>query len=227
MRIIIFSALIILGIFIFLDNPVGTVKSLLNTDESRDLTVAEDEFRQGVRGMKLFLDNETEREGRRVAAILDDWLYCYPPTGEVILVPRGYQTDFASIPGWAQFAISPFGRHAEAAVAHDWLYAVGEEGKRQWADELFRYAMMEKGVNAVKRNSMFRAVRAGGDKAYGREDEWRFVDTDTLEPTEPPLERPVKAAVTRIDCVDLEEKANGILAQYGSDAQLFNIPPKP
>src|SRR4051794_36002195 len=70
-------------------------------------------------GLDFRLMRDYRIEGRRVGIVMRDWLYCYPPTGELILVPRGYMTDFASIPGFAKPFIDEFGDNAEAAVAHD------------------------------------------------------------------------------------------------------------
>jgi len=205
--------LIALAVFIVLDRPVETVRSLADGEPEENQIV----LRQSLPGLSLFLSRDERREGRRVAVINADWLYCYPPTGEVYLVPRGYQTDFASIPGFARIIVSPFGDHAEAAVAHDWLYAVGEAGGREKADAVFRYAMGEQQVNPVKRFAMWVAVRVGGGEAFGRADEWRFVDPATFEPAPQPFAKPERAAVARIDCRDLASEAGRIIAEHGSD----------
>ena len=173
------------------------------------------ETRQAAMGLRIAIDLEARREGRRIAVLLDDWLYCYPETGEVFAVPRGYETDFASIPRGAHIAVNPFGNHAEAAVIHDWLYAVGETGQRKKADNIFRFAMKEQSVNRIKRNVMHRAVRMAGADAYGREDEWRFRSPRTLGPLpEPPFERPDSAVVDVIDCKDLSIETDRLLSRF-------------
>ena len=115
---------------------------------------------------------------RRVAALKEDWIFCDEATSEVHLVFKGFRTDFASIPGGAQSFISPFGAHAEAAVIHDFMYAVGEEGGRDQADKVFYTQLRESRVGALRSRIMYEAVRRGGGGAYGRQGEWRFVDTD-------------------------------------------------
>jgi len=167
-------------------------------------------------GLSLVLSRDERRQGRRVAVIASDWLYCYPPTGEVFLTPRGYETDFASIPGWAQILINPFGDHAEAAVIHDWLYAAGRAGGRDQADEIFRFAMAEQGVNPVKRNLMFQAVRLGGEAAYGREAEWRFVDPKSFKEIDAPIERSEAGSIAKINCDNLSKVADGLLTAHGT-----------
>lgn len=163
-------------------------------------------------------------EGRRVGIVLRDWLYCYPPTGDLILVPKGYMTDFASIPAMARPFIDIFGDNAEAAVAHDWLYAVGEPGQKRKADELFRYALQEQGVGAVTRNAMHAAVNNFGGSAYGRAGEWdrRFGDPERVAPlSKSPLERRATATVGHLaDCRVMEDRETlaRLYVRYGSAA---------
>ncbi len=125
-----------------------------------------------------------QREGR--------WLFVVERTVYLntccgwIRVPRGYVTDFGSIPGLATLltllALQPLGRHAWAALAHDWLYAIGEAGMRDVADRVFLDRMKLDGVSALRRNVMFRAVRWGGAGGYRKAPSWwateNFVDPD-------------------------------------------------
>lgn len=113
-------------------------------------------------------------------------------------IPRGYVTDFGSIPGLAALLtllmLQPLGRHAWAALAHDWLYAIGEPGLRQAADGVFLDRMKLDGVGGLKRSVMHAAVRAGGGGPYARARSWwdseNFADPETgLYPTGPPFGR--------------------------------------
>lgn len=210
MRWLVAALIAFLVAFVFLDSPVREARALIGA-------AGEDaSSRQAISSLQIAIDLNGRRQGRRVGVLVQDWLYCYPPTGDVFLVPRGYETDFASIPPLAQGLINPFGNHAEAAVVHDWLYAVGEKDRRKEADDIFRFAMKEGGVNLVRRNVMHRAVRTGGEKAYGQAKEWRFRDPDTLYDAEPPFARPTKAAVTRIDCQFLSRETPDILSAFGT-----------
>lgn len=209
-RTIFFLALIIVGALCLLDSPINAARKMVGMPSS-----ATEADRQAIAALRIAVDLEGRRQGRRIAVLTDDWLYCYPETGEVFLVPRGYETDFASIPAAARWAINPFGNHAEAAVIHDWLYAVGEKDKRLEADQIFRHAMKEAGVNVVRRNLMYEAVRRGGESSYGADAEWRFRDYRTLAPLdEPPFARPEKAAVKIIDCNDLDIEMSGIFEEF-------------
>jgi len=112
------------------------------------------------------LDKPREREGRTTAALVYGFIYDHPASGAGILVPEGFVSDFASIPAAARFAFLPFGRHAKAAVLHDWLYAVGEPGRRWFADQVFDDAMAELEVDPGMRRTMYQAVHLFGQPAY-------------------------------------------------------------
>ena len=75
-----------------------------------------------------------------------------------ITVPKGFVTDFASIPRVFWRLLPPWGRYGKAAVIHDWLYGQGI-GNRERADLIFLEAMEVLGVKAWKRNCMYWAVR--------------------------------------------------------------------
>lgn len=115
------------------------------------------------------LDSDYEREGRTTAIVAQGFAYDHPGSGAEIVVPEGYITDFASIPTLARAVFPPFGRHAKAAVLHDWLYLIGEPGRRDFADRVFLDAAEELGVGYMRRHAMYQAVRLGGGGAYAKE----------------------------------------------------------
>ena len=80
-----------------------------------------------------------------------------------ITAPRGFVTDFASIPRPFWFLLPPTGDYGKAAVVHDWLYFAGTYSRRD-ADLVFLEAMKALGVNWLVRGVMYEAVRwfAGG-----------------------------------------------------------------
>lgn len=114
------------------------------------------------------MDKDQEREGRTTAALVDAFGYKDNIERLIIEVPKTFLTDFASIPHWARAVLSPFGRHAKAAVLHDWLYAIGEPGLRELADRIFRNAMEELDVEGWARDLMYTAVKVGGEEAFDR-----------------------------------------------------------
>jgi hypothetical protein len=165
-------------------------------------------------GVELRLVRDVRRDGRRVAILTRDLFYCFPPTNELFIVPAFFESDFASIPQQGRPWINPFGDHAEAAIVHDWLYAVGEPGQRRHADEIFRYAMREQGVSLIARNLMYQAVHHGGERSYGAPAEWRFQDPDSLAPIAVAPTRPSRAAVAIIDCDTFERDILALRQTY-------------
>jgi len=86
-------------------------------------------------------------------------------SGHAIIVPKGYRTDFASVPRFLHRVVPPIGRHGKAAVIHDWLCDSRPEGmtSRRAADIMLE-AMEVLGVKKSKRWVMYRGVRIGGPK---------------------------------------------------------------
>jgi hypothetical protein len=157
--------------------------------------------------LHVAFEKGARREGfRRVAVITEDYYYCYPLTRQVIRVPRGFETDFASIPVWVSAVFNPIGDDAEAAVVHDWLYAVGEPGQREQADSIFLFAMEQAHVSILQRKTMYEAVRAGGAGSYGAPGEWRFVDPETEKPARAPKKPKTAVIATLNSCDDLKSQ---------------------
>lgn len=155
--------------------------------------------------LHIAVERDARKEGfRRVAVLTDDFYYCAPLTHEVIRVPKGFETDFASIPFAASAIIDPMGDNMEAAVVHDYLYAVGEAGQREHADTLFLDALAQHHVDPIRRKLMYEAVRAGGGQNYGAPKEWRFANPETQKPVKPPP-KPKSGILARLArCEDLK-----------------------
>lgn len=104
-------------------------------------------------------------------------------SGKVILVPPGFEHDFASIPRCVHSIIPKNGVHDKAAIIHDWLYAT-EFFSWIWAfdqttdivenraqcDWIFLEAMQVLKVSWLRRNVMYKAVRWGGESVWAKHD---------------------------------------------------------
>ena len=119
------------------------------------------------------------REGRMVAVLFKDYLHCHEPTGDVYVVPAGFETDFLSIPSLAQTVFQTTD-YIQAAIVHDWMYAVGETGQRPAADRVFLDILRETNASWIESQIMHVAVRLGGDDAFGDQAEWRFYNPNTM-----------------------------------------------
>jgi len=84
-----------------------------------------------------------------------------------ITVPKGFVTDFASIPKRLWSILPPYGKYTKAAVLHDSLYRYhgfvsGDQYisyTRKESDQIFLDAMKVLGVPALTRGIMYNAVR--------------------------------------------------------------------
>lgn len=90
---------------------------------------------------------------------------------EHVIVPKGFITDFASIPRALWSVLSPTGSYGKAAVVHDFLYkmriveAAGLQPRlveRGEADSIFREAMDVLCVRRLTRWTVYSGVRMGG-----------------------------------------------------------------
>ncbi|MEM8499906.1 MAG: DUF1353 domain-containing protein [Pseudomonadota bacterium] len=80
-----------------------------------------------------------------------------------IQVPRGYITDFASIPPIFWPVLPKHARYSPAAVIHDWIYSDfhGRYTKEE-ADQLFYDALINLGVRKQRAWAMHKAVKLFG-----------------------------------------------------------------
>jgi hypothetical protein len=86
---------------------------------------------------------------------------------DVIEVPIGFLTDFASVPFFLQWFIPKWGKYGNAAIIHDWLYWC-QERPRAEADSVFREAMGVMEVGPFKKSLIFWGVRIFGWWAWLR-----------------------------------------------------------
>jgi hypothetical protein len=80
-------------------------------------------------------------------------------------VPKGFVTDFASIPRIFWSMLRPDGDYTYPAIIHDHLYWA-QDRSRQVADEIFRFAMEDFGIASTPAAAIFNAVRVGGGSAW-------------------------------------------------------------
>ena len=149
----------------------------------------------GARLIAVAIMATMEKQGRTLAVVTRPFAYMHDTIEGRIVIPVGFQTDFASIPSAFRIIVPPFGRHAPAAVIHDYLYAIGQNGMRRYADRIFRDAMKESGVPFTRRWLMYAMVRLFGGGGFGLEDDWTFVDHEYGTPIRPPEEKPALSVI--------------------------------
>lgn len=85
-----------------------------------------------------------------------------------VIVPKGFQTDLASIPQALRWFVSNDDRRIiRPAIVHDWIYCNrGQVANRRYtrkdADKLFYRTLRAEGVSKGKAKLMYYAVRLGG-----------------------------------------------------------------
>lgn len=83
-----------------------------------------------------------------------------------IIVPQGFETDFASVPRGLWNLFPPDGSYTAAAVVHDFLYRKTRYNRAR-CDSVFLEAMKSLGTNWFARYTIYSAVRAFGWLARG------------------------------------------------------------
>lgn len=202
-RIALYVAIFAVGSYAAFDDPVATYTKLYKDLRCQYEGNCQVTMKMILPGISVyFVDKDlVNREGRQVAILAAQWPYCYDPTGEVYNVSRNFETDFASIPEWAQFYINPQDKAiVGAAIVHDWLYAVsapGDTAAKARADDIFRFELEQAGVNVVKRNIMYAAVSTFGGRSFGGAEEMRFRNPKNGNAYT--LDKPDTAVIDKID----------------------------
>lgn len=81
--------------------------------------------------------------------------------GSRITAPKGFITDFASVPRILGIYDLEGGKCNKAAVIHDWLYST-QVVSRETADKILREAIVASGYSQFTAAMFYAAVRIGG-----------------------------------------------------------------
>jgi hypothetical protein len=132
----------------------------------------------------LIPSDEYVQEGRRAQALIEPYRFTIrlsngPHRGETVqvTVPSGFVSDFHSTPDGAVAATLSIRRALEAAVVHDWLYAVGrhgDEAQREMVDQVYSDILAFYGVDGGTNWTVSTAVRWNGARNFGAAEELRF-----------------------------------------------------
>lgn len=85
----------------------------------------------------------------------------------MVIVPTGFETDFASTPRFLWRLYPPMGEYCPAALIHDWLYYTGEYTRLE-SDRLFVKALKIVGASWITQRIFYCGVRIGGWIAWNR-----------------------------------------------------------
>lgn len=107
--------------------------------------------------------------GRQIYILLSVFSYASDVARKfikVIDVPKGFETDLASVPRWPIVFLMDGETSQEPAVIHDYLYATGLL-PRKLCDEVLLESMTLTGVPWWRKYSIYWGVRLGGASHYG------------------------------------------------------------
>jgi hypothetical protein len=111
----------------------------------------------------LELTDKTTRDGALLWRLAED--YHVQVGCGAFTIPKGFHTDFASVPRFLQPLLSEHAIRSVPSVAHDWLYFNGEP--KRIADAVFFELLGDlKDVPEWQRLVMFTAVEWFGGAAY-------------------------------------------------------------
>jgi hypothetical protein len=132
----------------------------------------------------LIPSDEYVQQGRRAQALIEPYSFSINLGGGVhkgemlqVSVPAGFVSDFHSMPDAAVGITLSVRKALEAAVIHDWLYAVGRQGdseEKHLADQAYSDILAHYGVDGFTHFAVASGVRMGGRKSFGAANELRF-----------------------------------------------------
>ena len=115
-----------------------------------------------------------------------------PHDGDVIRVPKGFITDFASVPAMLRGVLPPWNVWGCAAVLHDHLYWT-QYLDRDIADSVLLEAMRVLGVDDAIAALIHTGVRVGGQASWDNNAELKASGYTRLAPLadQPPYASPI------------------------------------
>lgn len=132
-------------------------------------------------GLAYYKDHE---DG--VSATLTRSLIYTTKSGWRIIVPRGFVTDFASIPRPLYAVIPPRGKYNRPAIVHDWLYQkapidpiTGKRVEQDDADYILREACENVDDRFTQRWAIYLGLKLGGFVAWNN---YREKDKKKVKP---------------------------------------------
>lgn len=129
---------------------------------------------------KLYLIDlsDTIPEGEVLFELLLDTVFDITFRGQTfqILIPKGFKTNFASVPKKFRNVISNVGKYNKDYLVHDWLYnkyvdvkLFGKSFTKSDADVLLREMLKFDGMGLVDRNLVYYSVKWFGKEYWKRD----------------------------------------------------------
>jgi hypothetical protein len=154
---------------------------------------------------------------------VEDMTYVMGSTNVRIVVPKGFVTDFASIPQalWS-LGLSPQGQYSRAAVVHDFLYW-SQGCTRAQSDRLSVIAMKESNVSSFNEAVVYQGVDKGGKGSWNANAAERkaglprVIPEDYLRPADPNTKWPAyRQMLVKNGVIDPAFDQNPTYCAYGN-----------
>lgn len=113
--------------------------------------------------------------------LIEDLPYAIRDTNKEITIPKGFVTDYASIPRAFCMLLPQQGRYSRSAIIHDYLYWKQECSRKQ-SDRLMFVAMTESGVDSDTRDKIYKAIRLFGQTAWDSNEKERKEEMPRIVP---------------------------------------------
>lgn len=114
----------------------------------------------------LLCEIKRYEKGKNIWAEVKEDMKYTSEAGDVYVVQKGFETDFASVPKILWSIFPPLGKYTQAAVLHDWLYSGNGVEDRKEADDLFYEAGVSSAMQKISMWIMWFFVRLYAWFAY-------------------------------------------------------------
>ena len=154
--------------------------------------------------------------------LAEDMRWTIGSSSDTIVVPKGFVTDFASIPkGLWSLGLAPNGQYTRAATIHDYLYWSQGCTKAQ-SDRLLLIAMKESKVGRFDETVVYQGVDKGGGLAWRKNAADRkaglprIVPAEYLSPDDPNIHWPeYRSMLAKLHLVEPPFEAHPKYCSYG------------
>lgn len=101
--------------------------------------------------------------------------------GELVIIPKGFVTDMASIPKPLWWLLSPqYSGFVYPAVVHDYMYRCPSNHTRYFADSVFYSSLLQENISNFTARKMYYAVRVFGGRTFQKGNQCMYKNAETI-----------------------------------------------
>lgn len=106
------------------------------------------------------------KQNGKIWVLQDDFHFYLDDT--IIVVPKGFETDFATTPMLVDFIFGYEFKFSKANVIHDYLYST-KKYDRKTSDYIYYKSLIKLGISTTKSRIAYLSVRIFGNKFWNLE----------------------------------------------------------